>query len=935
MRLWQSLRISWQRSSTISKATKNADYQVVANFLEKYPDQEQYIAKKALSFCDDALWYAFLLVIGLFAAKSPRAISILEKLLEYDLSDWMISYFEPEHRRILISYLEETHSDALLIRLLENIGGGIEHHIIEPSCYFKWLEKYIDENKPVKKEIKDQLVKYLEASAFETKSLTLDQFDQICQVGVLFWNQSKVEEAIEIFSLLTMTRPQLMTKDMLTQIAEHLPNLIPERNAGFVLPENLNPTRFNEIQKELERRIPPIPLSIIRSANLLYKFPSASWMTSLKKSWITIDDLIRCPSQIDKQEYFLSAELILAANALARALGICAARDPDYTDLQIHDSLLKQLNSDLEKLVKTRNKLVSQLNELINKYKMMTPNARQDSIIEENIIEKRDQISELDEQIESINARIKDRLSPGVLLLNTLNDGQAYHSEVRQGAAWGLSQLQQFGALTEDSRHKINHAIFVAVYESHDAETENLKKSINTLLPEDKEIREQVFNAVWDYIEAPNLNQLEVTLKDLLQDHDDLRNDIIKISEVLSSNRHELSHEFRERLVHFLPAFNLLENEQELHNALTWMSDLGIEKSIPSSKNLRWIIQLLHQLIPGAFDFLCHYPLRLMTMDQHKKILGQYSRHKCDISLWTRYTPPVWRRGAQLDEVGQVLRRFLVLDDRSKPNDMGIYYRLFEHPVLALPVIYHEYLHYGGPSGNPNQGIENETEVLLREIIFARSLISQLSPENDDDIPHFEQELIGAIESAELEGLGWQLNYDFETQEVFESIGDEIEATYGKQLSKPEAQEEIERLIAMRNRNIQLANNTDEQKLNWNPDIEWPDLGDTATSEMTVLYQQIVEQYLLYNHRIDYRRCQAILNDPICQKFIKDWEIYKERSQALVEFRITWPVQALYELKNVIPYIVNRFKLRLAEENNPNVNPSLESLLFNLFLSKM
>ncbi|OAD19325.1 YD repeat protein [Candidatus Thiomargarita nelsonii] len=83
------------------------------------------------------------------------------------------------------------------------------------------------------------------------------------------------------------------------------------------------------------------------------------------------------------------------------------------------------------------------------------------------------------------------------------------------------------------------------------------------------------------------------------------------------------------------------------------------------------------------------------------------------------------------------------------------------------------------------------------------------------------------------------------------------------------------------------------------------------------------------------RRCQAILNDPICQEFIKDWEMYKARSQALVELRKTWPIQALYELEKVIPYIVNRFKLRLAEENNPNVNSLLEGLLFNLFLSKM
>jgi hypothetical protein len=238
---------------------------------------------------------------------------------------------------------------------------------------------------------------------------------------------------------------------------------------------------------------------------------------------------------------------------------------------------------------------------------------------------------------------------------------------------------------------------------------------------------------------------------------------------------------------------------------------------------------------------------------------------------------------------------------------MGIYYRLLRHPVLALPVIYHEYLHYGGPDGDPSKGIENEAEVLLREILFARQLIAKLAPEDDERIPDFERELVAEIQAVGLDGLGYQLNFDFQDDAVWEAICGEIEETYGQPLNAEEAEAQIGGIAAARDRSIKLENAASEMKRHWHPEIEWPLLGTADTQSLTQQYRRILKTSLTQDHRISVGRRNEILNDSVCLESTQAWDAYRRRRHALEEFKKAWPI-AVVDFGEILAHVVSRIK---------------------------
>jgi hypothetical protein len=266
------------------------------------------------------------------------------------------------------------------------------------------------------------------------------------------------------------------------------------------------------------------------------------------------------------------------------------------------------------------------------------------------------------------------------------------------------------------------------------------------------------------------------------------------------------------------------------------------------------------------------------------------------LTYWTRYTPP--------KNSGPVHSRYLSVEDRSTPNSMGIYYKLFRHPVLALPVIYHEFLHYGGPTGDPKQGIENETEVLLRELIFARNLIAELAPADDRALPTYEESLLQEISQTELESLRWQLTYDFQDDTTLENINREIINLYGDQLSE----EEIERLWSERlvgeNQSIDVMN----AQLTWAPQIKYPKLGTTKTATATKHYRELFKRQRMRSHRVSPPARDRILQNEPCASQTAAWESYLKRPQT----RLAQP-PALSD--NLIRLIARRFDFRDAESD--------------------
>ncbi|HEX8183898.1 MAG TPA: hypothetical protein VF747_04085 [Blastocatellia bacterium] len=565
--------------------------------------------------------------------------------------------------------------------------------------------------------------------------------------------------------------------------------------------------------------------AVVRAANLLRLYPSAEWIPALKDAWLSFEELIRAdPEQPmrDDLEPFVDA----AATAVAVALGVCASCDENFKNFSKDESQQEA------QAIQKYNQLIEEHNDLVKLYQRQLTGK---SGLMGQIKSLKQQIEKQQDQLE----QLPESYSPGYLLWITLRNAQVYPVSVRQGAAWGLYLLCIQGHLDQETKATIFETIRQAV--------------------EGKDNR-QFCERVVRLLPGRGVIELVAALQDGLRWMIDLVENAC----------------FRDE-----SAMSVFINTQEEAQSIPARpKPLLQEKAIEPGGEYHQVkatVELMCEIVPGALNFLRRYPLRLMPLDYHKQILGNYSRRGCGLIYWTRYTPP--------KDIGKVHLRYLSIEDRSTPNSMGIYYKLFRHPVLVLPIIYHEFLHYGGPAGKPSQSIENETEVLLREIIFARSLIARLAPGNDKQIPEFEESLVREIEQVGLDSLRWQIGYDLSNDMILEQINQQVIALYGNQVSASEVENRLNYHLAVENLGINLMN----YELEWEKQITWPNLGAKQTLNLTRRYQEILRRQWSRRHRVDPEERDKILNDRACKSQIAAWKAYTSRRNALSVLSRPWP----------------------------------------------
>jgi hypothetical protein len=578
---------------------------------------------------------------------------------------------------------------------------------------------------------------------------------------------------------------------------------------------------------------------ILRAADLLRHHPSLDWIAPLRKLWLGMDERVRQehaggPDKIAEVDHGMSSKLELAANAVLAALGACASLDKSFRSFEQDE----ETSQGLSEAIDHHTRLVEYHNGLVEDYRKRAIDAfgKRTSVDRElsgEIRRVQDELAELSKRITNLRKR-REEHSAGFILWCVVRETRRYPTSVRQGAAWGLHFLYHKGLLDETTRARV----FIAINQA---------------------------------VSGP-------------------------------ANR-----DFRERRVQLLPGQNQAELAAALHDGLQWVVDLAennytrgsVEKNttmaaspclskqalhgmsvpatssvwaVPSVEELEETVSLLCELMPEALAFLTQYPLRLMPLDDHSHVLGVYTQDGCSVSFWTRYT------GEHFS--GKVEQRYLRLVDRSTPNSMGIYYRLFRYPLLVLPVLYHEHLHYGGPHGDPERGIANEAEVLLREVLFARGLIARLAQSvPESDVSAFERKLVNQALSEGLEGLLLQWLCDFDNEGELESINAMILATYGDRLFGAQAEEKIRRYFLEQNVEIQRANDTEAAF--WCPTIRWPLLEDI--SSLSAQYSQILSRRWQCRHHLSRKERDSILLEPSSRASQIAWEAYCKRPQACQE----------------------------------------------------
>jgi hypothetical protein len=340
----------------------------------------------------------------------------------------------------------------------------------------------------------------------------------------------------------------------------------------------------------------------------------------------------------------------------------------------------------------------------------------------------------------------------------------------------------------------------------------------------------------------------------------------------------------RERLVRLLPDSNAQELALALQDGLAWM--LAMEPYLSPAPaaaappacagemppraypRVREIADLLCARLPEVARFLETYPLRLMGLRTHDTAFGVYRTSGAVVELWYEYNRPQ-------EEGGVVNSRFLRLNDRVKPNAIGLDYRLLSHPLLAIPVLYHEYLHYGGTSGREQDGIRNEMEVLLREITFAKALLADLAPRADSDLAAFEAEILAACDRADdAIGLVFQWLEDPFDAATFDLLNREIPRLY---TSRADPSGDVAREIV----HICDANN----RITWCGWIRWPVLGRPETEGFTQEFLHVRRRHAEAQHFLSPEERRQILREKEVAGQRGRWASYTLRPGSLDTLR--------------------------------------------------
>lgn len=904
MRAFGRLR-SWNRVRVaIAEVLRDNIPAPVETLLMQDPAAARGVARRARTMADVYPFHALLLAVGMARCKAEETVEVLHGLAGKEYG-W--ERLGEEELRALRRYLADRGEAELLDAVRQRLDDRQLAWILPDAG----AEDFLAELARLRGEQALSAVVPSITGFIEDVELR-DQpagrwFANTTAVAAMSWDRGRVEDAVQLWALMAIAEPELCEDaPWLRAIAAELPGWIPR--AAAVDSEDSLP----RAQVTL-----PIPPRVVRGADLLVDFPRAEWIEPLRRAWLAVEHLVRRDSREEQHER--DPQRLMAAQSIAAALGACAAFDRTMRTLVKDEAGRKHRHEALERQVEKRNQLIDRHNQLVAEY-----HDGKDRV--EAIRRQREEIGKHDERIAQAREALREELTPVALLLHVVADGQSYPLEVRQGAAWGLHCILKGGVLEEEARGRVGKTL-QAVLHDQELDESAVRTRIAAVLPAGDARLRQLLVAAERYAEDHDAEELDSKVRKLAPEFPALASELRNgVDESLQSRpRGELG----ERMLRLPPGARLLEFAGALRRGLRWMAELveGRAGGDPAlEENLPWIVALVGQEIPDAMDFLRRYPLRLMTLHRHRQILGQYSRDKVNLRFWTRYTPPRWFRGADPSELGEVHIRYLELDDRSTPNAMGLYYRLFQHPVLVLPVLYHEFLHYGGPEGDPKHGIDNETEVLLREVLFARHLLARLAPETDEALLDYEAAMAAAIERTEILGLAQQLFCQFEDDDVLAALDEQIAQIYGEGLDWDAALQEVARKVERWNRNIVLENQTDEQKLAWCPQIDWPQLGTPVTRELTAHLRTVLSRALQQNHHLSPARRDEMLGEPVCRRHREDWSAYQKRSGAFAEFSRRFEHGDLD--RAVLRAITQRFELEEAPASLGDVLRLLRELGF-------
>lgn len=199
------------------------------------------------------------------------------------------------------------------------------------------------------------------------------------------------------------------------------------------------------------------------------------------------------------------------------------------------------------------------------------------------------------------------------------------------------------------------------------------------------------------------------------------------------------------------------------------------------------LIDIILEEVPDAMQLFRDYPLRLID-PVNEQTQGFYEFKPYILAGWVQYQPPL--------NVGQVIRRFHEVQDRTLPLSTGINLRLFTDCYSVIPTIFHEYTHYSGD--------RNEASVFLKTQMFSIAFYRRHkeSKPAQDNVFTTLMNLLGRNPSSEK----------------LDALNGLIEKYYGKMIPKAEAEVLANSTLAQINFSVTLSNRAEK----WCPDVRMP-----------------------------------------------------------------------------------------------------------------
>lgn len=591
-------------------------------------------------------------------------------------------------------------------------------------------------------------------------------------------------------------------------------------------------------------------LELCAAAELIAAFPDPACLPGLQAVWVRLDNLVRRDLRDDHRRQLPLPGIELQACRVAHAMAACAAADEHYRNLDGDE----QTRQGLQPFSDRYQAAIDQYNTYLEELKRKYGNSLSQRLQSAWCVQETAQLAAYEQQVKACEQacdreyrRVRAEFTPGFSLLHAVNDGQRYPITVRQGAAFGLFWLLREGHLDAATGERFRTALAGSV---HGREGRDFR-----------ERRVFLFN---DYTER----------------------------ELIEAVRQELH--WMEWLTHMPPPPNAAEppvaeptgaDAADGVAGRSWEQQcdcwLAETRQATDWRHLPAIFRLVSEELREAVPFFAKYPLRLMLRADQQTILGLYRRDGCRVVQWTRYQPRDGTPDVPGDEAGRdderprnagpVTARYLDLDDRTPPNSMGLDYLLFHHPLLVVPVLYHEFLHHAGVTGE--HGLSNETEVHVREMLFFRRLMARLAPDRDADLPAYEQALLAACHATHTESVLLSLQLQLGDPDELRRLDAWIVQQYGRERDEAGAAHEVQQQIDQQNQEIAR----DNFKQSWDPHMPWPLLGTEETRQLTTDYRRLLAQRWTQRHWITWQELCAILAEPVSQECLAAWEAYLRR----------------------------------------------------------